>query len=411
MSGNTCGCGRPSRDAFLCTDCRGALAIDLTALAAFIPELGNAVALRARTSAHPDTRPAPPPGSAVEAGEARILPPHLRTASGPIALPATGLPLDLAAADLLGVARNTISTWCRHLCETRGLDFAAVVDGWPAHRPAAQASPPAPLFGPVHLVCSHASCWRIKASTTPPKPPRRPAGETRSSDQRMLTWLLRNLSAIAQDEAADQLAGDMRWLRQRIETAIDNAEPRVFAGTCNATSARTEIIGGTVYITPTVCGHTLLADPDLVTVTCESCGTGYDVADRQAEMLEHMRHSLMRAAHIVDVLRAYGLDITLERLKNWIGRDRAEFDEGRRRNVAYPPILMASATELGPDGLPYLEQDLDPDGKPRVNEHGRPIMRLGRGRPLYRLGDVQDRVLALKEITAERSAAGRKDTA
>lgn len=113
-------CTRPCPDAFLCTDCAGRTDDDLAMICALLPELETTLTRQARTRsgrAPAEVTPAPPAAPAV-------LPAHLRTSHGPIALVAQPLPIDAAASDVAHDARNALSTIWRDLCETRGIDPA-----------------------------------------------------------------------------------------------------------------------------------------------------------------------------------------------------------------------------------------------------------------------------------------------
>lgn len=124
MTNTDCqGCAKLCPDAFLCTDCGRAVDDDLAMIGALLPELEVTLTRQARTRsgrAPAEVTPAPPAPPAV-------LPAHLRTSHGPIALVANPLPIDTGASDVLHDARNGLSTIWRDLCESRGIDPAEAV--------------------------------------------------------------------------------------------------------------------------------------------------------------------------------------------------------------------------------------------------------------------------------------------
>lgn len=250
------------------------------------------------------------------------------------------------------------------------------------------------MIGPTHPLCPHDSCWQIKLATA------RPSNAKLGPEQldgAVVTWLSDHVVSIRLDEAATAIYRDVTSLARQVETAIDNYNPGIYAGPCDAPDAKTTVVDGTVYVVPGVCGADLMARTGEPKVVCDVCGYTYDVIERQEFMREAARDVWLRPAVIVDVLRAWGVDISFANLKNWIARDKAEFDNEKPRRVQYPPILMVSSDALDDAGRPLMEPDLDEDGAPRLNRLGQQIMRPV-GRPKYRLGDVMDRVVALKEI-------------
>jgi hypothetical protein len=110
---NRCRCGRPCPDAFLCRDCAERLALDLEALSHYLPELTVVLTRQQRTTDGRTRRPAP----AELAGGTPAAPParKLTASESGVSLVATALQFDPAASALLTEARNTLSTWCRHL--------------------------------------------------------------------------------------------------------------------------------------------------------------------------------------------------------------------------------------------------------------------------------------------------------
>lgn len=240
--------------------------------------------------------------------------------------------------------------------------------------------------------CRHATCRAIRDRED-------------GADRRMIAFMRRNLDAIRQDEAAGQLARDIRRLRTRIEAAIDNRDPDVYYGPCQADAVETTEQDGVVITTllPGVkCGADLIGELDARAVTCPDCGTVWDTDELQDWLTEKSRDAWARPSVIVAALRARGEDITIEKLKNWIARDKAEHDAGRTRWVPYPPILaLGVEPRLDGDGRPVMTPLLDDQGEPKRDEAGRPIL-IDATRPVYRLGDVLARIEALAAIDKQR---------
>lgn len=258
------------------------------------------------------------------------------------------------------------------------------------------------LIGPVHdQLCPHRSCWTIRAAWWPDKAP---VGQ-REIDARMLGFLARNIDTIRQDEAGPQIARTIRRLRERVEAAIDNRQPDVYYGPCQADVVETIENYGvvTTRLLPGVkCGADLIGELDAAAVTCPDCGSIWDTADLQDWLTEKSRDAWARLSVIVDALRAQGENITLERAKMWVARDKAEAEEGRRRRVSYPPIRPVGVEpRLDGEGRPVMEPLLGEDGQPRHDEDGRPIM-VEATRPLFRLGDILGRIEALAAIDEAR---------
>lgn len=129
MTAARCRCGRPSPDAFLCAHCADELALDLEALSHYLPELTVVLTRQQRTT---DNRTRQAIAARLDATAGIVnapLPTRKLTASeANVGLVATALAFDPAASALLAEARNTISTWCRHLCETRGIPIERILE-------------------------------------------------------------------------------------------------------------------------------------------------------------------------------------------------------------------------------------------------------------------------------------------
>lgn len=248
----TCRACGATAQAWLCdTD-----TIDLETAIADLPALCEdlAIAMTRQSRTYRPNRPATEPAE------------DWRGADG--ALLTTPLPIDIAAADLLGKARSTLTTWIRHLAETRGI--------------------------PV----------RIDDATR--------AGLT--------AWLLRNIDAVRHDEAAGVIHQQLTALRDEMRRAIDSAPSRIFAGPCTNIADRVTvtIVGGTRWTQTETgpCGRDLYAMPwrrddgakgEPRNIRCDGhrgdgkgCGASYTYAERE----DFLRDSIEDALMPLDVLRA-----------------------------------------------------------------------------------------------------------
>jgi hypothetical protein len=150
--------------------------------------------------------------------------------------------------------------------------------------------------GPTHTLCPHQSCATIRAS--------------RTSDQRIVAFLLRNIDAIRQDQAAGDIHHALTRLATRVERAVDNHQPDLFVGPCNASAVTTTGDDSqTIRLAASVCGADLMARLGDIQVHCPKCGATYRVADRREEMLAAVRGIWATASVIANGLT--GLDVPL----------------------------------------------------------------------------------------------------
>lgn len=255
-------------------------------------------------------------------------------------------------------------------------------------------------------ICGHDSCWQIR--TTPAGPPRFPIERV---DAAMVAWLQQHAADIRRHPEAPTIAKKLHQLANRTERVIDNRDPGVFFGRCEAEAVTTTEVDGRVTVTVhpgQQCGADLIGRDGDEWVTCPACGTQWPTAEVEEWLRAAAREVWLRPRDIVDALRARGEKITLEKLRNWIARDKAEHDAGRVRRVPYPPILqVGSDPAVDAAGRPIMQPLLDEHGDPVVDEDGRPV-EVQATKPLYRVGDVLGRLEALAELDDQRR---RKDTA
>lgn len=245
------------------------------------------------------------------------------------------LPFDVHASELAGRVRNGLGTWIRHLCESRGAET---------------------LSGPTHSAggCQHESCHLIRQGM-----PRL----TRTED--MATWLVAHIEAIRQDESAPELLADLEVLQAELRAAVDNRETK-FAGQCTTVLAVGDLIHDddviTVVPSERACGALLRMRPGSSTVTCRACKASYPALEISRRILMQSLEFQGTATFIAHALTDAGYPVKAETIRKWAERSRAAGPSAER----YP---IAS----------WRDDDL--------------------GRPLYRMGDVFDRVKAGRVFT------------
>lgn len=126
MNTARCRCGRPAPDAYLCRTCTDQLRTDLAALASYLPDLTRVLARQQHTTDNRAHRPARTDPDLVLAPAVPVR--KLTASESGTSLVATPLQYDPAASALLAEARSTLSMWCRHLCEARGIPIERVLE-------------------------------------------------------------------------------------------------------------------------------------------------------------------------------------------------------------------------------------------------------------------------------------------
>jgi hypothetical protein len=165
-------CGA-STDGFLCRSCLRTLERAIGDMTSLMHE-ASVVATRQARVYRASASAQQPQEEAVDV-EAH-LPAWLRSKDGRVALRPSQIPVDLDAADLLWASGNTLSTWVRHICESRGVD-----------------APNA-------------------------------AG--------MVAFLLTNVETFRWDEAGPQAHEEITGLHWDLEHLVDRSPSRVYAGPC-----------------------------------------------------------------------------------------------------------------------------------------------------------------------------------
>lgn len=362
MSGVPCPrCNRSTPDGLLCPQCVGRYQAACARLAVLLPELATTVQRLDAVAKAIVHRAGPDQVEQLAAAETVAIPARLRSREARVALVSHAVPVNLEAVDLEVGVRFTLTTWRAHLHARYGN--------------------PARPAGPVcRWWCLHESCrvTRDWGRTVPDA-----------------VWLQAAARWVRRDDAGAAIVADVLSAARRVEVMVDRREPEVYVGPCQAPDVRTWTDeDGTVHVafdvdeqtgrerlSAGVCGTHMFAQLGDRVVRCPACGTEYLIAARREWMLEQVRDVWARPAVIAAALAALDLDLTQNRLDQWISRDK------RRHRSCWPGTPCGHIVPVA----------LDSD---ELDAKGRPV-----GRPMYRVGDVLDRVEALR---AERAARERE---
>lgn len=171
-------------DAWLCTSCALELKLAIKALPGLMHE--TSLLATGQTRVYRAARRAVPTDEELAdveeeyAWRLALIPTHLRSRDGRVTLPATRAVVNLAARDRLDQAWTTLTTWARHLLETRGS--------------------------------------REQPGSTPAQ---------------VAAWLADRVNAIRHDEAAEQAFTELTRLREQLTRLVDRAPSRIYAGPCH----------------------------------------------------------------------------------------------------------------------------------------------------------------------------------
>lgn len=177
--------------------------------------------------------------------------------------------VNATASDLHAEISNTLGTWIRHLCESRG------------------AQPP-------------------QLAT---------AG-------RMAQWMRSNVDAIAADESAGECVDELADIRKRIERTINRREPRKFLGHCPTWNEESQ----------KACGRELSAPSDADHVRCKHCRTTHNCNRLQLLLVGDMEREKVTATRVRALNRLIPQEYRIpERtLRHWIatGKLKARGNNG-----------------------------------------------------------------------------------
>jgi hypothetical protein len=194
------------------------------------------------------------------------------------------LPYHWSATDAVWVAGNVLTTWARHVAETRG------------NAPGR----PGPMLGPLcraGLSCRHLSCQTIRSRARP-----HPVARAARWLATQTGWLRHRPEAV---EAVDELLDACALLRR----TADRPPQLWYAGPCEPEPAPQ-------------CRGELYALPGASAVRCRDCGMRHDAGERRAWLLQAARGTLAHATLLATALTALGLDVTPSMVRNYADRGR-----------------------------------------------------------------------------------------
>lgn len=201
----------------------------------------------------------------------------------PFALVSTPWPFAPGAADMMWVVQNTVSTWWRHIRESRGV-----------HIPK----------GPACAECIHFTCLLIR----------------HRNDPRAL--LIDCIDSIRVDVAAHQLHDEITSLSRRIDSAVVGRRAAdQFLGSCDLADVRVDFDNaGNLRPRLGTCGADLYAREGDREVECSMCGAVYDVTQRKKELAEKVDDQWARPHVIANGLTSLEEPVRPETLRKWIER-------------------------------------------------------------------------------------------
>ena len=274
--------------------------------------------------------------------------------------------------DQIWCTANTVSTWVRHLCESRGLQPPTATRGkWLAHR---------------RLVIRRNRADWLTGRVWIPSP--------EQPITLLVHWLLAHIDSIRQDEAAAQILDEFTGLHEQNERWIlGRSGLEVFAGRCDATQVGFTPVQRLVIernragwrddLAPVVvtCGANLFGHDGEDELRCRYCGTRYKLADRLADMQQRQIDDQLARAHVIaDALTTLERPLGRDLLRKWIQRDSAR-----------------PAAQHGPACVQCKHDTCRAIRRPPIHPQGVD----DDGHRLYRVGDIRAR---LDEVEAQRGA-------
>jgi hypothetical protein len=183
------------------------------------------------------------------------------------------------ASEQVDAARNTLTTWVRHLCETRGVTFMP-----PKSVGSAFAGPLQPG-------------WR------------RLARDYRPTNAELCEWLAAHVKAIACDEAAGQCYEEIKTLIESIERLVNRPVPWQMLGKCTTWNEHTR----------TACGTDLRCREGTIEITCPACRRTHNTAHLKLMMMKELEREKFTADEIIKLNRRLPEDyrISERTLRRW----------------------------------------------------------------------------------------------
>lgn len=190
------------------------------------------------------------------------------------------------ASELHDDARNVLSTWIRHLCESRGIQLVDPRFIGPLR--------PGEMRGPGNTAVGYAK------------------------------WLHANVSTIANDEAAGECVDELADIRKRIERTVNRPQPRVTLGRCPTWIEEAQ----------KACGKALSAPADAITIRCRDCGQTHRVARLQLLLVGDQEREKVTMARVRELNRNLPPEYRIPEstMRQWIAKEqlkpRGHTDDG-----------------------------------------------------------------------------------
>lgn len=354
MSTNTCGCGAPVTDSYLCRACTRALREALTDLApgrSYLP--GHAIGTAGRgTTTRWDAPSAVVVGGL--AGQLDTTVARLARIGDRSTVAGGEKPVNFheKGAEIRTLLMSTFAPWAAALLES---ERPTIQPPGCRHRSAIGVDCPCV----VQLAQAH-TARRTRWTRT--------AAAIRGGDVgATASYLLSRMSVIQGDAGAPVLHAAVLEAVRRVERVIDREPERVAAGECGA-ELPNEIL----------CTKVLYVDPEEAYVICPACKTRWSVAERRAWLLAAAQDSLGNAATIATALTRLDQPVTPELIRKWKERGKL-IPHG---NEPPPPCRDHQGIGRQPQSCEACRSKV--------------------GVPLYRLGDVVDL------LTDSMAAASRR---
>jgi hypothetical protein len=210
------------------------------------------------------------------------------------------VPWDDVRAERAAAVGNTVSTWARHISESRGVPIS--MPGTPRIvGPACYHGQALPLLNPAKPSCPHGSCQEI--------------GTRRShlGVQVAATWLAEHgqLEWLRHQREAAEAMSDLREAAREVERIVDRPRDRWYAGACWS-----ELDELDENDEPFRCQEDLYAAPGTKTVRCRECGAEHDAGTRKRVAAREARDTLVHAELMARALTALGIeDVTPARVR------------------------------------------------------------------------------------------------
>lgn len=271
-------CGRPTGE-FLCSDCTSVLADVLEGVPWLLEQLAVTALRLDRVN------------SGLRAGKR----------------PDRPLPFNPEAAELHASLDNSITTWVRHLCESRGIGYVPV--GYVA----------AAFMGPLPRGGRRVPVDYVETS----------AGTAR--------WLLEHVDAVRLDEAGGDIFREITGLAEASLAAINPPPGLVFRGPC-PTLLRTSKHGQAAE-----CGTALYADRELQFIVCDRCNVRHDVSLLEQQLLARIGAQVFELGDLLRVLRELGNPIPRGTVASWISRGQLK---AQQHNGGRPLYRVDDARRL-----------------------------------------------------------------